>query len=138
MILKHICSALIAGYSLRRDVKEQKIFVLPAICLVFLGLSVDIYVRGIRWPAWIVGLVPGVICSLLSGIFGKCMGRGDCLLILALGLLEGFWFSMRLLITAFAALFIFLVIALSAGWLKRKSKVPFVPFLVIGYVGAWL
>ncbi|MDD3222409.1 MAG: hypothetical protein PHG07_08470 [Lachnospiraceae bacterium] len=138
MFVKHICSGLLVVYPIWRDIKEQKIYIFPAVGLAVLGILADVFCGEIALKGWLEGLLPGCACFLLGRWGRGCIGDGDSLLILIIGVLEGVKFCLSMLIVSGMGILIFSIGALVSGRLHRKSTVPFVPFLAIGYIGAWL
>lgn len=121
-----------------RDIKEKKICIIPALICVALGLILEAVSGGGNGWQWLAGMVPGGVLMLSGRLFNDCIGSGDIILILGLGLLEGFYFCVCSLAIAGAGIFVFSVGALLSGRLHRNSRVAFVPFLVFGYAGAGL
>ena len=82
----------------------------------------------------VVGLIPGVLCILISYISKEQMGYGDGCIILLIGFLQG-W---KIASTSFSlALFLLSIVAAVLLIVKkatRKTRVPFVPFLFMGYI----
>lgn len=149
MIMTHICSALMIFYPIYEDLKEKKISIAPALCLMAVGMMVKAVGGGLNGEgfsaggsemgvaAWFAGLIPGILLFAVGRIFGNCIGEGDCILIAGVGLLEGIVFCGRMLAVTGCCIFIFSIMMLAFGKLGRKSKVACVPFLALGYMGAW-
>lgn len=138
MEIRHMCSLLLVLYPVCRDIKEKKINIFPGIILVCLGLTAAIISGDTGGWQWLAGIIPGAVTMLIGRLSGGCIGTGDGILICGIGLLEGFWFCIRVLVIAGGSIFLFSVAALLAGLVHRNSKVAFVPFLVLGYGGAGL
>jgi prepilin signal peptidase PulO-like enzyme (type II secretory pathway) len=124
-------------YPLYEDIRTQKISMLPALLLIAIGILADIFNGNGDIRQWLYGAVPGLILFISSRLFGRYIGEGDCFLMIGLGVLEGIIFCGKMLMVSGAVVFFFSVALMAAGRLKRTSKVPFVPFLVVGYLGAW-
>ena len=138
MDAKHICSMLLVTYPIYRDIKTQQIQLFPGVCLILVGMIARVVSGDMLDAAWLIGWLPGVACFLAGKVFGDCIGAGDSFLIGGIGLLEGINFCGRMLVVTATLIFIFSVGMMIFGKLHRKSKVACVPFLAIGYVGAWL
>ena len=69
----------------------------------------------------------------ISKMTRESFGYGDSLLILLLGVAVGFWNLISLLAIAFFLSAVVSAAALVFGKFHRKTTVPFVPFLGIGY-----
>lgn len=135
-MITHICSLALVFYPIYEDIRKQQISMLPALGLIGVGLVTEIFAGG-GTNGWIFGVIPGTTLFLLGRIFGNCIGDGDCLLITGVGALEGIGFCCRMLMLSGGGILMFSIGMMAAGRLHRKSKVAFVPFLALGYVGAW-
>lgn len=138
MTVKHICSMLLVLYPIYRDIKTQQIRFLPGICLIIAGIIARVVSGDISNAVWLLGWLPGAISFLAGKLFGNCIGAGDSFLISGIGVLEGINFCGRMLAITGTVIFIFSVGMMISGKLHRKSKMACVPFLAVGYVGAWL
>ena len=124
-----------SGYE---DIREQKIHVIPVIICIVLGIVIRLFTGKITMPSILYGALPGVLSFICGRTCGACIGEGDSLLILCVGLVNGFWFCISFLGFTFTCVFVFSVVMMSIGKLHRKSQVACVPFMIIGYLGAWL
>ena len=124
-----------SGYE---DFREQKIRVLPVVlCLVF-GASARIYLEMPEFSTLLLDAMPGISCFVMSRAWNHFLGDGDSLIILCVGLMNGVWFCMTFLFWTFACVLAFSMTMLASGKLTRYSQIPCVPFMIIGYIGAWL
>lgn len=80
------------------------------------------------------GAVPGIFCLLLSAVSRQSLGYGDSILILLSGIALGAEQEMRLVMTAFFLAAVWSVIGLFRKKVKRGSEVPFLPFLLAGWI----
>lgn len=85
-----------------------------------------------------VGLLPGFFCLLISRCSRGALGSGDALLLLSLGIVRGFWSTVLILFTSLLCASLFSSIMLYKKKFTRHSSFPFVPFLMIGYIGELL
>lgn len=85
-----------------------------------------------QWPDW-SGMIPGVCLWLISFWMGEKIGRGDGILTAALGCGVGLEQVMEVLINGFLLTGATGVILLISGR-KGKEKIPFVPFLLCGFL----
>ena len=116
-----------------RDIKDKTIYLSPVILGSIAGLVVNL-VLGNDIAKILAGCIPGAFLFLVSVITGECIGRGDgevtAMIGLTIGLTETIWV---LFIALMAAMFVCLILLLAkkAG---RKSRIPFVPFLLFGTI----
>jgi len=116
------------------DVKKRKIpliWLLAGIVFVPIGIIDEgfetLYTH-------ILGLIPGVLSILIAIVSRGQIGMADAVLLTVTGAFLGFGpsicvISVSLLNIAFVA-----GLMLMAGKLGRKSTLPYVPFLLLGYV----
>ena len=89
--------------------------------------------RETPWELCLFGAAAGCIFLMISKMTRESFGYGDSLLILLLGVAVGFWNLISLLAIAFFLSAVVSAAALVFGKFHRKTTVPFVPFLGIGY-----
>ena len=120
------------------DVREKKVSVYKVLVFTVLALIYRAFTNQLFWMEMIINLVPGGIMILLAILTKEGIGYGDSWMILNLGLFLGIW---RLLISlgiAFSAAAAAAGVGLALKKWNRKTRIPFYPFLVVGYVGALL
>ena len=81
-----------------------------------------------------LAIIIGVITILLSYAFKEKIGRGDALMILSIGLIEGGFFLMSVIVWALIILNAFAIAGITIKKLKIKSSLPLVPFVLLGNV----
>jgi len=110
------------------------IFIVAAagsIVLIMLGNADSILAAG--------GALIGVFCLFFSRVTREGLGYGDSLLILCLGIVIGLWQIIAVLLTAFFSAAVYSAFLLAIRHRGRGYTYPFVPFLLIGYMGVlWL
>lgn len=85
----------------------------------------------------IIAFLPGAIALLLSYLTGEQIGYGDGLILLAMGGCMGI---KQILMVAGIALGVSFAVSVTLVVLRRvgrTQKLPFVPFLLIGWMAAW-
>lgn len=136
--------------------------VAESIMLIFLGISAvwDIRVKKVpsgyllagtagvvvyqafteqqEWHLWVLGMGIGCMFLMLSKYTEEGIGYGDSWMILNLGIFLGFWRLSVALILTFLILASVAAIGSCCRKMNRKTRIAFLPFLTIGYVGALL
>ena len=110
---------------------------------VLLGMSMLLLVFRLMYcPAnlWEIlgGLAIGLLFLFISKLSKEAIGYADSWLILLLGGYLGFRGTMLLLPGAFVITGIFGLAGMALRRLKKKSRIPFIPFLTIAYMGVAL
>ena len=102
------------------------------------GIFLQAFTGRILWQLWAAGLGCGFLFLLLSKYSGERFGYGDSWMILNLGMLLGIWKLLAVLASAFAGAFLAAAVGMWRKKYTRKSAIPFLPFLLVGYVGILL
>ncbi|MBR5420495.1 MAG: prepilin peptidase [Lachnospiraceae bacterium] len=89
------------------------------------------------WSDLLCGLLPGIILLLL-GRFSGCIGMADGVLILVLGGLYGLNEGSQFLMYALLAAAVAALLLIGSRKAGRRSTMPFVPFLLAGFLLARL
>lgn len=116
------------------DIRKRQISLVSVGIFTLLGLAYQGFYKKDLPPA-LLGLLPGILLLAVSRITREALGIGDALLMLVLGIYLGLQSSIEVLLLA-----LFLA-AFWAGFLmlichrKRDYEFPFVPFLLLGYIG---
>jgi len=128
---------LIAGMSLGGlavvDLKRKKIPVVPVVAMGVILLLFR-FLEGVRIPELVVGLLPGAGMVLFAHLSREAVGIGDGLVLFFLGM--GYCAD-KILVMLFAALLLAAVVSVVLLSLKkagRKSEIPFLPFLFLGWL----
>lgn len=133
IIILFLCTAAIF------DVKKRGI---PTTCLFVWGvvetiyfISMSILERDVSFCIrGVIGLIPGVVCILISYISKEQIGYGDGCVILLIGFLAGYEMAIICFASALFLLSIVAAILLVIKKVTKKTRVAFVPFLFIGYI----
>lgn len=82
----------------------------------------------------ILGLIPGAVLLIISFVSRGQIGVGDGGLVMMLGASLGIETVIRILTAALLLITVFSGVMLVMRKLKRKSTLPFIPFLFAGYI----
>ena len=115
------------------DFKKKWIPVGPVLALGGVLLVFRLF-EGVTISNLVYGLVPGVILLLVAWITKEKIGVGDGLLFLSLGCGYGIESMMLLLAAAFGAAAVISMVLLVFGRANRKTELPFLPFLFVGWL----
>lgn len=132
--MKEIGTLMLLGINAWTDWKRKQIF-LPAVFLYgVLGLGNSLWSKREMWDLF-MSLGVGCLFIGLSVLTKGDIGLGDGWILLALGTvleMEEYlpMLCLGLLLAAFCA-----AVLLTVGKQKRNTEIPFVPFLLMGYVG---
>lgn len=116
------------------DIRRKQISMLSVGALFAAGIVGNILKTGGR-QANFWGLVPGIVTAVISLATHGAAGMGDALLLLALGTVLTLEELMNMLCAAliFCALTALVLVVMFRK--KKNMTLPFVPFLLAGYIG---
>ena len=132
--MREFCVLVFLGLNSWMDIKKREISLVLAAMLAAAGMIWTVY-RGTVSIERLLPIMAGISFLGISVITRGAMGMGDGWILLALGtvLMPEEFFSML-----FAAMLISAAWAGILLWLCRKkgnTEIPFVPFLMLGYLG---
>jgi len=115
------------------DIRYKTIPVIPVIVMGGMLLTYRVW-NGTGWMELIGGCLPGGIFLLISLLTREKIGSGDGLVLLALGC--GFAIEEVVGIVGMALFFaaIVAIVLLVVKKASRKTEIPFVPFLFLGFL----
>lgn len=120
------------------DVRRRRIPVrYMVLCTTAVILYQMIWFRQM-WMLWVLGMAVGVCFLMLSRLSGEGIGYGDSWMILNLGIFLGIWKVFAALAGAFLLSMAVALIGVKNRKWGKKTRIPFFPFLLAGYVGALL
>jgi len=116
-----------------QDIKNKALT--PIICGIWSGLVILLVLLSRRSLTTCgLGLIPGVIMFSCAFLSNQAIGYGDCVAVLIIGLALGIEKSFCITATAFfivAVVALFLLVSKKA---KRKTELPFIPFLAFAFM----
>ena len=131
-----IMCGILAGLT-AHDIKTKTVPV-AAVVVVAVGALIYRLFEGVSLGTLMAGLVPGIVVLVLSYATEEDIGLGDGLVLCMLGVFCG-WrrclavFGMALMLSGILA-----VILLVCRRVGRKTELPFLPGLVLGYLLVYL
>lgn len=117
-----------------QDIYKKKIALwIVAVGAVFIGICIPFSETFSLWDR-IGGMAVGVVVVLISIATAGKIGLGDGLILCVTGLGLGFWGNMELFAVSLFAAAVISIILLILRIADRKKSIPFVPFLMAGYI----
>lgn len=95
--------------------------------LAFIGREID-------WMDLFISCTPGICFLALSLVSKNAVGAGDGLVLLVTGWYLGVFATIEILFWGLLSSAIFSICLLLFRKIHRKTEIPFVPFLFLGYV----
>ena len=83
---------------------------------------------------YILGIIPGVVFFFISLASRGQVGMADAGIILCIGICTGIGGIVSILAVSFIAIALTAIFLLATKKLGRKSSLPFIPFLFLGYI----
>lgn len=116
------------------DLRRREISLLAAGVIAAAGIVDMIAGREVGALELMLGLLPGGLCFLLARLTNEGIGYGDAWMLLALGVVSGGEKMLLLSITAIMAAGICAAVLLIFFHKGAKYELPFVPFLLLGFI----
>ena len=129
-----ICMVVFLGINTWTDIRKREVC-LPLLCLFLAGGILWRIKDGTMYPEGILSLGIGVVAAITAVLSRGKVGIGDGLLIFAMGSILDVGELMGILCLAFLLCGIFAGFQLCIFKKKRTTEIPFVPFLLAGYLG---
>lgn len=128
-----IITAMLLACSVQ-DFRKKKIFLWMIILgAILIGICVP-FCNTLSILERLGGIAIGVVVAVISIATAGKIGMGDGLLLSVTGLGLGFWGNLELFAIALLLAAIISIILLILRIVDRKKSIPFVPFLLMGYL----
>ena len=86
------------------------------------------------WQTFAFGMLPGIVILLFGKVSGEQIGYGDGAVILVTGLFLTGRENIGLFLTGLFLAAVFVIGLFFIGKLKRRMSLPFLPFLLAGFI----
>lgn len=103
---------------------------LPLVLLLGLVVCSLIYRLAIPY-----GAIPGLVLLFVSLLTSEAVGKGDGLVLIAVGIYTGFWAAMTILCLALFLCSFINLCRLVLHKINRKDRVAFIPYLTLAFMG---
>ena len=134
MMIKMIIVGVILIVEGITDIKKHEIYInVLLIGLIVSGL-VMVFEGNIQWMSIISGLTEGIVLAVMSLLTKGEIGMGDAFLCMVTGIILGGRYNMAMFLFAGILCSIFSAFLLMIKKAGKKTKIPFVPFLIPGYL----
>ena len=137
--IRNVWWGFVLGLGSFMDIKKKSLpkTFLAAICSISIVLMLFSYLLSVSSISYLqagVGAFIGGVVMIASFFSNGCIGMADAVLVLLTGLLFGYMGSIEMTMYAifFAAILSIILIAL--GKADRRTHIPFIPFMFLGYV----
>ena len=116
------------------DIICKRIPLLVIVGLIVMAMVSSLILQPVDGVLIVAGATVGIVFFLISKVTREKLGYGDSLILLALGILLGFWEVMILILIAFLASACFGIIMVCWKKKNKNTSFPFVPFIALSYV----
>ncbi len=120
------------------DIRKQKIYIGIVMFGAIVGLILLIWQQDRGWQEPLSGVLVGLLLLLTGRCTRQSIGYGDGWLMVMTGIYLGGWQNLELLFWALLLAAVWSVILLVCRKATRKTRLPFVPFLFLSYLGVML
>lgn len=128
------CTGLMLATGAVQDIFMKKIYTwIIAAAAVIVAVCVP-FCPDISLAERIAGVLVGAFVCILSKATGGKIGLGDGLVLCVTGLALGFWPNMEMFALSLLAAALVSIVLIIFRRADRKKRIPFLPFLMFGYV----
>lgn len=120
------------------DLTERHVYTM--FCLangIIIGIM-QFFMQNIGFSACIFGGLIGAICFFVCLVSRDSIGKGDALIIGIIGIALGFQETLEVLVWSFIIITFVGIIGIWRKRMKLKTKLPFIPFVLLGTVATFL
>lgn len=133
-MLNEVCALVFLGVNSWFDVKRKEISLAAVAVFGLIGLSVSLYNGGLSWNLLVpAGVSAGVMG--LSLVTHGAVGMGDGLVLMALATMISSGEFMAVLFMGLLGCGVCSLVMLLVFRKGRGCEIPFVPFILLSYVG---
>ena len=133
MVQTYVLIGILGVHSLE-DIRDQKITVTITLFSAIVGILLHLFFPGISIFEMIAGMVSGMGILLLGRVTGGGIGMGDGLVFMLTGLYLGAAENLALMCISFFLASAWGIFLLLSRLCSRQERIPFVPFLFLGYL----
>lgn len=122
------------GFMSLEDIKRKRVGMALPLVMAMVGI-----IFHMAWQKQTIidilgGFLVGAAMLLISHISAEAVGYGDAVLFMVTGIYLGFFANLALLFISLVLAASFGMIGIIRGRFTRKSRLPFLPFVLLGYV----
>lgn len=117
------------------DIKKNEICVWFISVGLLTGILLSALLNGLPFgPGYFAQFLPGIAILITACLTKGCIGKGDGMVCLFLGSILPFSFVVSSLILGFVIAAVYGLILIVMKRAKRKTQLPFIPFLFMGVI----
>ena len=126
------------GLNTVSDIKTKKILLWSAGVFGVFGLGYGLVTKDLTLLQAFVALLPGLIFLMISKVTKESMGYGDGIIVLVMGVYISIQKLIGSLVLALIFAAVWSIILVVFFRKKKQEEFPFVPFVLLGYLGGIL
>lgn len=122
------------AYSAYTDIKERYVMMVPIYMCFFISiLGYFIPNKGEVIDLW--GIIPGILLLIIGMVSKGSIGDGDVYIVMIVGLMMGLRNTLTVLLIGSVLSAIYCLFELVAKGKNKKDSIPYIPFILSGYLG---
>ena len=126
------------GLNTVSDIRYKKIVVWSAWLFGIFGIAYGLLAQEVTLIQILISLIPGIIFLAISKATKESLGYGDGIIVLVMGSYIGISKLVGSLVLALIFAAIWSIVLLVFFRKKKQEEFPFVPFVLLGYLGGLL
>lgn len=116
-----------------QDLRKRKIAIPFLLFGILLAIASMFLMREVVWWERVAGAFIGILMLGVCKVTKEAIGMADCILILYLGIMEGYLSCICMLCYTTFLCCIFCIGCLGFKIITKKQRIPFIPFLLLGF-----
>lgn len=116
------------------DIRRRELASLQILIMGALGLALSFFCGAWKGPGMLLSYLPGIVFLLIAHVCRECIGYGDGLVILCLGAYLSLGQILELCMVALTLAGLVALGLILVAHKGRRAALPFVPFLLAGYL----
>lgn len=117
------------------DIREKKISVYAILAGIGVTLVLDVILKDISLVNVLLGGTLGILLVIVSKLTRGAFGLGDAMLLGMIGISLGAFQTLLVLFYGLLITSVVSVVLLLLKRVKKQTQMPFVPFILLGYLG---
>lgn len=120
------------------DIRKK---IVPLVLIALAGVLVlllSLFDPHMSWTGSFIGTLLGLLLLLLGKLFKGTIGAADGLVMVLVGFVMGIYGGCVVLFYSLFLAAVFSIVLLSAKKVSKKDSIPFIPFILVTYVGVYL
>lgn len=116
------------------DIKKREISITASVIISLIAVLLIVFAKDIHILSMVFGLSEGILLMILSHASKEQIGFGDGIILCATGLILGWKDNLTMFFFSCLICALFSICLMTIKKADKRTKIPFVPFMVPGFI----